>query len=71
MTVLDIIINYLKEHGYDGLHYDNECGCELEDIVPCGEVSLNCEPGYKIVAPKGCEYDFYICPTKESEPWNE
>lgn len=63
-NVLDIIVTYLKEHGYDGLCYD-DCGCHLDDLCPCGELSLNCEPGYEVKAPESSEYDFYICPIKE------
>jgi len=69
-NVLDIITNYLKENGYDGLYYGQECGCELDDLCPCEEVDLNCQPGYKVKALESSEYAFYICPTKDSEPWN-
>lgn len=44
MSVQDIIINYLKENEYDGLRYGNDCVCMLDDVCPCGELSLNCEP---------------------------
>ncbi len=56
MNVLDIIVNYLKENNYDGLYYENECSCLLDDICPCGELSLNCQPGYKLYDNNGNWY---------------
>jgi len=52
MTVKDIIINYLAEHGYDGLCGD-ECGCSIEDLSVCESCPLDCEPGYKTEDPSG------------------
>jgi hypothetical protein len=50
MTAKDIIRDYLKEHGFDGLcctHCD-PCGCGLDDLAPCGNDGiLDCEPAYK------------------------
>jgi hypothetical protein len=46
---LDIIREYLKENGYDGLA-GNECGCGLDDgLMPCGEGCnlADCYPAYK------------------------
>ena len=45
MTVKEIIINYLKKNGYDGLCGDS-CGCGLNDFQPCDEDFGNCEPAY-------------------------
>jgi len=62
MNVSEIIKEYLKKNGYDGLcdHY-NECGCELDDLAPCGGLEYNCEPGHK----------FYCEETgKPSKDWN-
>jgi hypothetical protein len=34
MTVREIIIAYLQEHGYDGLVCsEGECACEIDDLV--------------------------------------
>jgi hypothetical protein len=45
MTAKEIIIDWLKAHGYDGLCSD-ECGCRLDDLMP-GECSCpDCVPGY-------------------------
>ncbi len=46
-TIKDIIKTWLKDNGYDGL-YDDECGCEIDDLFPCGEPNEHCEAGYKI-----------------------
>jgi len=53
MIVQDIIESWLKENGYDGLYDDRECGCLLEDLIPCGgDWAFECQPGYKNVC--GC-----------------
>lgn len=47
-TVRDIVIDYLKENGYDGLYNpDVECGCFINDLVPCCERFDECMPGMK------------------------
>jgi hypothetical protein len=51
MTVAEIIMEYLKANGYDGLCND-ECGCELSNLFPCCEAFDACEPGYKIQTSK-------------------
>ncbi len=48
MTVRQILEEWLKARGYDGLcHPDCGCGCRIDDIMPCGECFDDCEPGYK------------------------
>ena len=48
MTVHEIILEYLEEHGFDGLCTD-DCGCLLDDLAPCCSESLiDCVPGIKI-----------------------
>lgn len=37
---------YIKEHGYDGLCND-ECGCGIDDLAPCGEVMGTCTAAFK------------------------
>lgn len=48
--VQEILEQWLKEHGYDGLvNPDETCGCVLDDLCPCGTPSLSeCVAGYKI-----------------------
>lgn len=36
MTAKQIVIDYLKEHGYDGLAYESACwGCGIDNLL-CG-----------------------------------
>lgn len=45
MTIKEIIRNYLKEHGYDGLVLvDCECGCPIDDLFVCENPHADCEP---------------------------
>lgn len=58
--VHDIVAEYLKRYGYDGLfNSDADCACELDELAPCGEPSFSCHPGFKY----GCDcgdHDFHI-----------
>lgn len=61
MTVKEIIVKYLKENGYDGLFEpDGECGCRIDDLIPCSELNEHCETGYKKLCTdcneQECEY---------------
>ena len=47
MTVKEIVLQYLKDNGYDGLYYD-ECGCSLDNLMPCGCEKDECKPGHLI-----------------------
>lgn len=44
-TIKDILLDWLKMKGYDGL-YGEGCGCFLDDLMPCGE-PYECRPGFK------------------------
>lgn len=61
-TTLEIIAEYLKANNYDGLYSEcgcDGCACEIDDLAPCGESSLGCNPGYK--QPCDCgDHDFHI-----------
>ena len=46
MTIKEIVLDYLKEHSFDGLAGD-ECGCGIDDFAPCGEMRSDCQPAYK------------------------
>jgi hypothetical protein len=48
MNCIEIVKQYLKEHGYDGL-CDIFCGCAIGDLTPCGNISNDCKPGYKVL----------------------
>jgi hypothetical protein len=65
MTAKEIIINYLKANGYDGL-CGEECGCEFDDLIACDDrFAFDCVPGYKIkcMCGGGCDWD--MSPHKE------
>lgn len=64
MNLIEIVKKHLQDNGYDGLVSDiGECGCFLDNLVPCGEPSnlVDCEPAYKVpgcneFCGEGCEF---------------
>ncbi len=63
LTVKKIVIKYLKDNKYDGLYSTSgDCGCEINNLAPCGEMFGDCEPGYKVKSNGDCpeSYDFCI-----------
>ena len=49
MTTKEIIIKYLKDHGYDGLCTE-DCGCGIDNLFPCtlgNDFRDECVPAYK------------------------
>ncbi len=48
MTIQDIIKEWLKDHGHDGLvHPETTCGCGIDGLFPCGEYfNVDCEAAY-------------------------
>lgn len=52
MCVKEIVKSYLKSKKFDGLcNEDIECGCGIDDLMPCGDVhELNCVPAYQWTA---------------------
>lgn len=44
MNLLKIVEKYLKKHGFDGL-CNCDCGCSLEDLGCCDNITNECEPG--------------------------
>jgi len=64
MNVRQIVKQFLLANGYDGL-YNDDCGCALDDLIPCGSESLStCEPGYKIPC------DPETCSANGDCPWH-
>ena len=48
MDCKEIIKKYLKEHGFDGLANEYDCGCGLGDFAPCGEGPYPyCKPAHR------------------------
>jgi hypothetical protein len=58
LTFRDIVVKWLTANGYDGL-YGDECGCDISDIMPCGEFGSECKAGYKMPCDCG-DHDFQI-----------
>lgn len=56
MTIHEIVTEYLKARGYDGLYRPDQCACVLDDLMPCGEPSPDCEVGYKVPCHGDCEF---------------
>lgn len=63
MTVKDIVLAHLKEHGFDGLYAEGMCGCKVDDLMPCCDSVENCIAGY--LQPGDEECDWYIGTKKE------
>ena len=56
-------MEYLKANGFDGLFNDNDCACSINDLMPCDEPGLDCQPGFKFPCPEDCgEHDYHIGP---------
>lgn len=66
-TVFEIVVDYLKVNGFDGLYNGyTDCACEVGDISPCGEMSSECQAGYRF--PCNCgEHDFHIGSAEERD----
>ena len=63
MSVQKIIEDYLKQNGFGGLVYPDECACKIGDLQPCDSPCMYCEPGYIQHDPTG-EFDFIITTVK-------
>lgn len=65
-TVIQIVKEKLKAMGADGLVCpDEECGCKLDDLAPCGGDISECQPGW-ISSPTGqVEHDWLMWSSKE------
>jgi hypothetical protein len=49
ITVRDIVIEYLQKNNYEGIYNEEiECGCFIDDLVPCGGSCCECSPGVKM-----------------------
>ena len=68
MTVKEIVEQWLKKNGYDGLYLDDECGCifEYDDFMPCDEPRPDCSAGYVTKGKLGDEFDFIVGPHKKN-----
>ncbi len=58
LTVIKIIEEYLKKNNYSGLYDEyGECGCQMSDLAPCGDMQPDCKPGHKAFCTSECEHD--------------
>jgi hypothetical protein len=54
-NVAEIVIDYLKRNGYDGL-CNNDCGCDFDKFMPCDCPCSDCEPAHKVLCKeKDCD----------------
>ena len=57
----EIVAEWLKENGYDGLvDEDMECACLVSELMPCGEPKPGCMAGYKKEVDPSTGYDFCV-----------
>ena len=71
MNVYEITKKYLIDNGYDGLFTD-DCGCLLDDLMPCDCDCSYCEAGYKLSVEEADrlgyevdpDWDYIVCEKK-------
>lgn len=68
MTVKEIVVEYLKSRGFDGLcdGVEDGCGCLLPDLMPCGGDGSQCTPGYN--NPEQAKKEGATCWIQETKP---
>jgi hypothetical protein len=66
VTIREIIVEYLRQHGYDGLCGDS-CGCGLDDLAPCGGDPMDCQPAHRRKA--DCEACDSVCDAAGEGEW--
>ena len=55
-TVKEIVQAHLAAAGYDGLTDEDECACELADLMPCGNPNNGCAAAYRVpCVPEECD----------------
>ena len=63
MNAKDILCKWLRDHGYVGLcNQDIDCGCVLDDLIPCQDDFRDCLPAYR--HPGNKEYDYLMTPER-------
>ena len=62
-VVREVIIDYGKKHGYDGLYAEGECACIWDDIAPCCGSVIDCRFGYRHDDPND-EFEFIVSDEK-------
>ncbi len=61
-SIAAIVAEWLRCHGYDGLCIPGECGCCVDDLMPCGCCNEGeCMAGYKgPPTPEGGDWAIYL-----------
>jgi hypothetical protein len=68
MTVREIVAEYIKEHGFDGLYCADECACGLDNLIPCDGGGLSsCCTGYRVRCDCGEGCDCHIVAERPEE----
>jgi hypothetical protein len=71
MTVKQIIEQYLRDNGFDGLAGD-ECGCMLRDLMPCECADFErCVPGRLSAGATGVLDATWLIPAMEARDANK
>ena len=62
--IQSIVEAYLRAHNHDGLsNPEIDCGCGLDDFMPCGEPhEIDCVPGKRV---KNGEGEWIYVPAEE------
>ena len=48
MNTKEILTEWLRANGFDGLcNIEIGCGCDVDDLNPCGDCAMDCVPAYK------------------------
>ena len=55
-AVAKMVEVWLRDNDYSGL-WSEECGCEIDDLMPCGEYNSDCQAGYKKDCTQECEHE--------------
>jgi hypothetical protein len=64
MNVRDMVEKALRDYQFDGL-YNDECGCSIDDLMPCGDHCAHCEAGCNQPVDPASGFDFVIGPKQE------
>jgi hypothetical protein len=68
-TVIEIVKAHLTANGFGGLVAPmGDCGCEIDDLVPCTSDCSQCMPGYKHMDPRHPDDPHSFAIWKQKEP---
>ncbi len=69
MNLKEIIRDWLVAHKCDGLCNEIECGCRLDDLMPCGNPGVDCVAARSGDPPDDADpdLDFWMYPIAKDE----